>query len=106
MLALVNTLPLATISGMLSHTSQAVGKWGGYLTLILGYAMLLVGILAILGGMAAIKKHQPSTTYWIVAAIALVAGGYFARSRGFKAFQGDSNKQGKDAIDGVLNKGE
>lgn len=111
MFALLNTLPLnalqlATISGMLENTSSAVGNWGKYITLILGYGMLLVGIIAIIGGMAAIKKHQPSTTFWIVAAISLVAGGYFARDNGFSSFQSDSNTQGKDAIDGVLNHGK
>lgn len=103
---LLNLLPTATVTGMLTNTANAVDSWSTQGTRIFGYAMLLIGILAVLGGMYMIKKHQPSTVYWIVAVLALIFGGYFSQSGGFNTFKSDAGKQGKDALTGVLENGK
>lgn len=100
LMILSNALPMASIGSMLKALAGSFKSWIQSGTTIIGYLILLVGIVCLLMGLHALYKQQPSGKFFLVAILAIAIGGYI--SQGFSTFGSFSKTEGGDSVKKAL----
>lgn len=67
-----------SIDSFLQNANTTLQRWGGYVVILLGAVMLIVGVYMIAKGLITHGKGQPVS--WPIALICLILGGAFSVS--------------------------